>query len=364
MRVAALWPRPRRERIDAALRDPAVHPDSSDALLFLEPEGFTVTVEDPYRFPLNPLARSHEVFCGLDPLRALRVALRRPRYDAALAIGASSAWFTERFLRLKRPRVPVIMIDPAIGPWKLRQRMQDVAIPRMDRVILFGRVQVAHLDQAFGGRVRGVFIPHRADARFYDPATPALNEQAERYILAIGDDVSRDFATLVCACAEDAPLGRLLAARDLRCIIHTRRGLGPLPPRVVHSARRVTHVELRDLYRHAEAVVLPLFDRVHAGGINSLVEAMAMARPLVVGGSRGIADYVRDGETALTVPCEDAGALGRAVIGVLEDRSLAARIGTAARAFVLSECASPVYAGNVARVIREVVAEAVRKPPR
>ena len=98
MRVAVLWPKPRRGRIEDAARDPAAHPDASDGLAFLENEGMSVHVEDPYGGFLNPLARTHEVFCGLDPARALRVALRRPRYDAVLSIGASSAWFTKRFV--------------------------------------------------------------------------------------------------------------------------------------------------------------------------------------------------------------------------------------------------------------------------
>lgn len=357
MRVAVLWPRPRRPRIHAAEADPAAHPDASDGLRFLEGEGVEVGIEDPNGFWLNPLANRHEIFCGLDPLRAWRVARARPPYDAAIAVGASSAWFTQRLLARRKPRAPVIMIDPAMGPWKLRQRMQDGIIPRVDRVVVFGAVQVDHLREQYGEGARGVFLHHRADVRFYDPAMPAASPPPVRpYILAIGDDVSRDFATLIRAGAPDAPLGRFLAARGMDCVIHTQQELGALPPRVVPSTKRLTHVALRDLYRHASAVVLPLFDLVHAGGINSLVEAMAMARPLVIARSRGIADYVHDGATAICVSPGDPGALGAAIVRVLDDAPLAARLGGAARAFVASTCASPVYARKIAALLREVIA--------
>jgi glycosyltransferase involved in cell wall biosynthesis len=357
MRIAVLWPRPRRPRIEAAARDPAAHPDASDGLLFLEQEGFSVSVEDPNGVLLNPLARSHEVFCGMDPVRAWRVARRRPPYDAIVSIGASSAWFTQRFAARRRPRIPVIMIDPAMGPWKLRRRVQDLIIPRVARVVVFGRVQLDELREAYGDQARGVFLHHRADVRFFDPDAPASKAPDGRYLLAIGDDVSRDFATLVRASAPGAPLGRELAAKDLRCVIHTRRDLGALPPRVIQSSGRLSHVELRGLYRHAAAVVLPLFDVRHAGGINSLVEAMAMARPIVISRSRGILDYVTDGETALTVAPGDPGALAAAVARILEDSALGARLGAAARAFVESTCASPLYARKIAAVVREVIAE-------
>jgi glycosyltransferase involved in cell wall biosynthesis len=355
MRIAVLWPRPRRERVEAAERDPESHPDASDGLLFLREEGFSVRIEDPNGLLLNPLGRTHEVFSGMDPVRALRVALRRPRYDAAISVGASSAWFMQRFGALRRPRIPVIMIDPAMGPWRLRRRVQDMIIPRVDRVVVFGRVQLDELREAYGATVRGVFIHHRADVRFFDPATRASVAPDGRYVLAIGDDVSRDFATLLRACALEEPLGRMLAAKDLRCVIHTRRDLGVLPPRVVRSASRLSHAALRDLYRHAAAVVLPLFDVRHAGGINSLVEAMAMARPIAISRSRGILDYVADEKTAVTAAPGDPASLGAAVARILEDQALAARVADAARSFVVSTCASPVYARKIADVIREVV---------
>jgi glycosyltransferase involved in cell wall biosynthesis len=353
MRVALLWPKPRRARIETAANDPAAHPDGSDGLLFLESEDFTVRVEDPNGLLLNPLARTHEVFSGLDPLRALRVARRRPPYDAILSIGASSAWFTQRFVARRRPRVPVIVIDPAMGPWRLRKRMQERIIPRADRVIVFGRVQLDELRETYGDQTRGVFVHHRADVRFYDPATQAAAPAPLPYVLAIGDDVSRDFATLVRACAPESALGRLLAARGMRCVIHTGRDLGPLPARVEPSSRRLSHVALRDLYRHATAVILPLHDVRHAGGINSLVEAMAMARPIAISASRGILDYVQDAVTALTVPPGDADALGAAACRLIEDSALASRLGAAARAFVVSTCASPVYAKKIAAIILE-----------
>jgi glycosyltransferase involved in cell wall biosynthesis len=361
MRVAVLWPKPRRGRIDAAAREPASHPDPSDGLCHLEREGIAVAIEDPHRFPLNPLARAHEVFCGLDPLRALRVARRRPPYDAVIAIGSSSAWFTDRFLRLFRRPAPVIMIDPAVGPWKLRRRVQDRIIPRVARVVVFGRAQLDHLREHYGDRVKPVFVHHRADVRFYDPATPALGTPPrEPYVLAIGDDVSRDFDTLVRACGADRPLGKLLADRGARCVIHTRRELGALPPRVERSRRSLSHVELRDLYRDAAAVVLPLHDLVHAGGVNSLVEAMAMARPLVVSRSRGLADYVQDGVTAVAVAPGDGDGLGAAVAGLLSDPARAAALGAAARDFVTRTCAGPVYAAQLASVIRDAILETSR----
>jgi glycosyltransferase involved in cell wall biosynthesis len=64
---------------------------------------------------------------------------------------------------------------------------------------------------------------------------------------------------------------------------------------------------------------------------HALLEAMALGKPVVataVGGNREVVDAE---STGLLVPAGDPEALGRAVLRLLEDGTLAARLGEAAR---------------------------------
>lgn len=65
-----------------------------------------------------------------------------------------------------------------------------------------------------------------------------------------------------------------------------------------------------------------------------LLEAMAAGRPVVASAVGAIPEIVRDGETGLLVPPGDSAALARAVVRVLRDPDLAARLGRAGRAGV------------------------------
>ena len=58
----------------------------------------------------------------------------------------------------------------------------------------------------------------------------------------------------------------------------------------------------------------------------SIIEAMAMRVPVIASNVGGIPELVHDGETGLLVPPEDPAGLAKAILKVIEDRSLAKRL--------------------------------------
>jgi glycosyltransferase involved in cell wall biosynthesis len=332
---------------------PDEYPDLSDGLLFLQDHGFEVTIEDSTPLLLNPLARLHELYSGLDPVRAARIAVRAGRYDALVCIGEATAFVFLRLKRLFNLRLPIVLVDPALGGgYARRERLLDYVLPRVDRVVVFGRVQVDYLRQVYGGRVDAVFLHHRADTVFYRPMPPA--ESPPRMVFSIGNDISRDFETLARAAQLHARSGR----RKLRFVVQTALPCSNGGGLLDVQREPISYRRLRELYAEAAVVVVPLFNSRHAGGINALVEAMAMARPIVVSGSPGLGDYVEDGSTALVVEPGSAEAMARAIDRLVDDDAGARELGDRARAHVVERCANPAYARAMAEQIRDVVQRA------
>jgi len=92
----------------------------------------------------------------------------------------------------------------------------------------------------------------------------------------------------------------------------------------------VSNEQLQSLYTQADAFVLPSIvnrdgDTEGLGVV--LIEAMAFGCPVVASAVGGIPDVVVDGETGLLVPPASPEALAAAVLRVLEDAQLAARLG-------------------------------------
>lgn len=80
-----------------------------------------------------------------------------------------------------------------------------------------------------------------------------------------------------------------------------------------------------------------------------LLEAMAAGLPIVASSTGGIPEIVRDGDTGLLVPPRDPSALAAAVIRLLTDSALAARLGAAGLEFVRRE-------GSADRMVDETLA--------
>jgi glycosyltransferase involved in cell wall biosynthesis len=132
-----------------------------------------------------------------------------------------------------------------------------------------------------------------------------------------------------------------------------------LPPGT--RARAVSSGELRELYAGAACVVVPQRRQEYpygseGGGLTSLLETLAMARPLVATDRPILHDYVTHEETALVVPPEDPEALAAAIGRVLGDAELARRLGEAGRARVEAELTTRRLAERLAPILRAAAA--------
>jgi glycosyltransferase involved in cell wall biosynthesis len=109
-----------------------------------------------------------------------------------------------------------------------------------------------------------------------------------------------------------------------------------------------------------EATVLVLPSRSEGLG-RIVVEAFCRGRGVVASRVGGIPDIVGDGETGVLVEPGDPAALADALVRVLSDPALAARLGAAARAAVEPWLATPE---EYARRVRDLVETVVEGSPR
>ena len=148
-------------------------------------------------------------------------------------------------------------------------------------------------------------------------------------------------------------------------------GDGELRPELEAQARRLglaasLHFagwrdDVADVLALADVFVLPSesegFGRV-------LVEAMAMARPIVATTVGGVPDIVVAGQTGLLVPPADAAALAGAVRVLLDNPGLAARLGAAGRARAESTFSLGAHVDGVERVYDAVLGRAAPEASR
>lgn len=182
------------------------------------------------------------------------------------------------------------------------------------------------------------------DHRFF---TPASRTAGTAFALALGETRHRDYALLFQAVdGLDLELrvrvGGYSDAREKRPAVR-----GRLPGNVTFLPR-LSVLDLRDLYAQARFVVLPVHDVPYAAGSTAALEAMCMARAVIATRSRGLSDYLVEGETCLLVEPGDAAGLRAAIRRLVDEPELAQRLGENGRRRVEAEL-------NQARYVEQLV---------
>jgi glycosyltransferase involved in cell wall biosynthesis len=190
-------------------------------------------------------------------------------------------------------------------------------------------------------RERVLLVPNFVDDRgFVAPDPDWLSAKRRELGIVDGDRVIscvaslrpiKDHSTLLRAVARLAPslpACRLLVVGDgpSRSPLESMAGELGIARRVVFAGIQPQHPSL-----HALAEVATLTS-TSEGFPNTLVEAMALARPVVATDVAGIRDAVLHGITGLLVPAGDESALAAAFATVLGDCALARHLGEAGRA--------------------------------
>jgi len=240
-------------------------------------------------------------------------------------------------------------------------------------VLVCSESAAGELARRAGPDARIVLQYHGVDSERFKPAPIADTASDTVQLLAVGRLVEKKgYPVLLDAIA--AVIG---AGRRVRCEIvgdggqeaRLREQIERLQLDqivVLHGAR--THQQIADSYRRADvfvqaSVVLGNGDR--DGIPNSLLEAMASGLAVIASDVAGIPEVVTDAVTGVLVAPGDADALATALIGIVDDRELRRRLGTAARAHVVAELDRRACGHKIAALLGdplEALGREVREP--
>jgi glycosyltransferase involved in cell wall biosynthesis len=232
------------------------------------------------------IGRAIRTTLGPAPAQAWLAFRRRSRYDVIVTDGEHIGIPLALFLRCSRSPVRHVTIGHRLSARKKRLFFRTFRVHRrMDRIALHARQQYETAVTALGiepGRL--AVIPYQVDAQFWRPQAAV----EEPLVVSVGLEY-RDYATLF----------RAVAGSDIRVVIGAASHWsqhefdGEAPPSNVRIGS-FDYVALRDLYARSSVVVVPLVDVDNQAGITTILEAMAMGKPLIVTQSLGQTDVLED----------------------------------------------------------------------
>jgi glycosyltransferase involved in cell wall biosynthesis len=169
-----------------------------------------------------------------------------------------------------------------------------------------------------------LFVPFGVDLKAFSPDP---DRPPELDVVSIGADPRRDFGLLAAIAARHLELGfQFVATKD-----HAR-SLGTLPPNVAIETE-VSLERVRDRLGGARVVALPVRSNSYSGATTVLLQAMAMAKPVVVSRTEAIAEGygLEDGVNCRLVQPGDAESFERALLETLTGADAAVSLGVRAR---------------------------------
>jgi glycosyltransferase involved in cell wall biosynthesis len=203
------------------------------------------------------------------------------------------------------------------------RRLYRRAVARSAAVVAYGHAEAEALREWLGDATPVHFVPFGVDTGYFRPA----DETPDVDVLSVGNDPQRDYALL-------ASVARRLPDRRFDVVAsgdQVRALAGGVPN--VTATSDVPFAEVRGRFARARVVALPVRDNLYSGATTTLLQAMAMGKPVVVSRTAAIADGYgfEDGVDCRLIPPGDEDAFAAAVEGLLGNPSEAAALGARAR---------------------------------
>jgi hypothetical protein len=314
-----------QNRIYADVLDYAVYPGGRPGALldWLE----TQLRSDPYMalHALRRVRRSDRVLCMSERVGIPLAALRRVGAFATSLAVLFQAW---------SPRQEATLVR--LGLWQAIDVIGVGSRAMRDVFIRLG---------APPERIR--VLRWAVDHRFFAPAGCSARPG---FALTLGETRLRDYPLLFQA-VDGLPLQLRVRAGGYSSAREKRPTVFQNPPANVALLPRLSPTALRDLYAQARFVVLPVYDVVYPAGLTAALEAMCMARAVIATRSRGLADYLIEGETCLLVDSGDVAALRDAIRRLAADPELARRLGENGRSLVETELNQERYVEQLVELL-------------
>jgi glycosyltransferase involved in cell wall biosynthesis len=237
-----------------------------------------------------------------------------------------------RLFRIRRPQIIMRTEQPVYGSTPFRRfistSMLRFAIPRIKTILCRTEAHASFLREKFHlTPERAFFHPESTDTQYFSETassspTEVLDSLSGSYIVSAGLEM-RDYETLISA-ARNLPVTVIIGAGSPWAKVRYDTQVD-LPENVI--VRSFSQPEMRELYRSAALVVLAIKPTTRACGMNVILEAWAMQRPVIASRTEGLVSYIEDRQTGYFVTPGDVDELRQTIQFLLNNKAEAQRIG-------------------------------------
>lgn len=236
--------------------------------------------------------------------------------------------------------------------WSPRQELVIRALQLfkgMDTIIVHCMSMREHLIGLGAPEKRVKLVHYSIDQNFFAPQSEM---ERRNVITSVGEPRSRDYASLFKA-VKDLPVRLEVAGFGHWYAREKNSPVSASIPENVIMLDPLSQWALRNQYASSQFIVIPVNDLVYSAGATASLEAGSMARAVVAFRSRGIEDYIIDGETGILVEPGNMWEMREAIEYLLATPQEAKRMGENARQRIEEELNLETYVKNIVEVLKQ-----------
>ncbi|NQV88717.1 MAG: glycosyltransferase family 4 protein [Parcubacteria group bacterium] len=170
------------------------------------------------------------------------------------------------------------------------------------------------------------FVPFGVQVDLFRP----ISEETTQHIVSIGADPHRDFELLISIAHQiPSPITIVTNAHHARVLEHK---LSPFPKNI-SIIQNLAFEKMKDLMDSASLIVLPVKENSYSGATTTLLQAMALEKPVIVTETEAIKNgyHLKDGHNCLLVEPGNSQELLHKILLVCKNTEFARNLGKHAR---------------------------------
>ncbi len=238
-----------------------------------------------------------------------------------------------KWFRSSKPHIVVLSRITSVNNKKSKQKIWffKKTMNSVTRFLIWSSVQRKIAIERFGVPPEKIILLKRGlDQLFWSP-----REVETDMICSVGME-ARDYPTLVDALRQlEIPCHIAAGASrgDIFKTVERLHNISDIPDSVTIGPKEP--LELRALYARSRFTVISLLPTDSDNGLTSMLETMAMGKPVICSRTEGQVDIIQDGVTGIYVPQGDSGAMRDAIQSLWDDPERCKKMGKAAREFIV-----------------------------
>ena len=237
-----------------------------------------------------------------------------------------------RIFNIKKPHALIISRITSVKPKRTKVKIQFIKYIKntASLFLIWSSNQRRIAIEEYGiDPEKAVLLKRGVDQNFWKPQPAEID-----MICSVGME-ARDYPTLVealkplnipCHIAVGASRGEIFDT------VKELYNIKEIPDNITIGPKY--HRDLRNLYARSRFVVVTLMESDSDNGLTTILESMAMGKPVIVTRTEGQIDVIQDGVTGIFVPQGDPKALTNAISELWNNPEKCEKMGRAARKYI------------------------------